>query len=488
MGARSYVRGQSDSTSRGGRRRPGALVLLALGVCLLAAALFVGAATASARVAGTGSGGPGGIRVTTPQPDKVLNTFSFQGLSPAAVGTIDQTAHTVAVTVPTGTDVTALVATFTLSGQFVSVPPRNSYPQTSGLTSNDFSSPVTYTVHSAVDNSTQDYVVTVTVGAGAASAIAANGGNAQTATVGTAVRTAPSVIVKDANGNPVSGTSVTFAVASGGGAITGASATTDASGIATVGSWTLGTVAGANTLTATASGLSGSPVSFTATGSAGDATQDVIETAPDSSGAPIGARSVAVGSSFKLYVNACDQYGNFIANTVGFPDWSLTNVTGGVTGGDVVITDDGPGSNYATFTGHLRGTCVFKIVMLGRYTAHTGTITVTGAPITDPKVKVNYPNVTTVVYQPNVIYDNVPRMTIINLQEAGGRMTSARQSGKSARRWITIKKVTRRPNARGIIRWKYRLPSKGTYRVRASIRKTAKQAAYKTKWIVFKAK
>ena len=68
-----------------------------------------------------------------------------------------------------------------------------------------------------------------------------NAGNGQTVHVGTAVAVPPSVLVTDANNNPVSGVAVTFAVASGNGSITGASATTDASGIATVGSWTLGT-------------------------------------------------------------------------------------------------------------------------------------------------------------------------------------------------------------------------------------------------------
>jgi len=96
--------------------------------------------------------------------------------------------------------------------------------------------------------------------------IAVNGGNTQSIPVGTAVATAPSVIVRDANGNPVEGVGVSFAVASGGGSITGANATTNASGIATVGSWTLGATAGANSLTATVGGLTGSPVTFTATG------------------------------------------------------------------------------------------------------------------------------------------------------------------------------------------------------------------------------
>ena len=64
--------------------------------------------------------------------------------------------------------------------------------------------------------------------------MALNAGNGQTATVNTAVATAPSVIVYDAYNNPVPNVIVTFAVASGGGSVTGASATTNASGIATV--------------------------------------------------------------------------------------------------------------------------------------------------------------------------------------------------------------------------------------------------------------
>jgi hypothetical protein len=110
---------------------------------------------------------------------------------------------------------------------------------------------------------------TATATAGAASHLAVNAGNSQSATVATTVSVLPSVSVEDAYNNPVSGVSVTFAVASGGGSITGATTTTNASGIATVGSWTLGTSAGSNTLTATSAGLTGSPVTFTATATAG---------------------------------------------------------------------------------------------------------------------------------------------------------------------------------------------------------------------------
>src|SRR5207247_6060771 len=63
--------------------------------------------------------------------------------------------------------------------------------------------------------------------------------------------------------------------------------TTNGSGIATVGSWTLSTTAGTNTLTATSSGLTGSPVTFTAEGTAGAAGRVAFTTAP-SSGAQSG--------------------------------------------------------------------------------------------------------------------------------------------------------------------------------------------------------
>lgn len=96
--------------------------------------------------------------------------------------------------------------------------------------------------------------------------IAVNAGNNQTTIVSSAVATNPSVRVTDATGTPVAGVTVTFAVASGGGTMTGPTAVTDSTGTATLGSWTLGSGAGSNTITATAAGLSGSPVVFTATG------------------------------------------------------------------------------------------------------------------------------------------------------------------------------------------------------------------------------
>jgi uncharacterized protein (TIGR02145 family)/uncharacterized repeat protein (TIGR02543 family) len=98
---------------------------------------------------------------------KALTSFSFA--SPAVSGTITESSKTVALTVPFGTDVTALKATFVSTGASVKV---GTVVQTSGTTPNNFTSPVTYTVV-ADDGGTQAYVVTVTIGANAAIIISA---------------------------------------------------------------------------------------------------------------------------------------------------------------------------------------------------------------------------------------------------------------------------------------------------------------------------
>jgi hypothetical protein len=108
-----------------------------------------------------------------------------------------------------------------------------------------------------------------------ASDISANSSTTVPAPPGSAVVEAPSVVVSDETGAPMGGVSVTFAVTSGGGSVTGASATTNASGVATVGSWTIGSASTVNTLTATAGTLA--PVVFT-----GCATEtDVLESPVD---------------------------------------------------------------------------------------------------------------------------------------------------------------------------------------------------------------
>jgi hypothetical protein len=98
------------------------------------------------------------FRIAPPSSAKAITAFSFQGLAPPVTGGIDEAAHTIALAVPYNTARGALVATFTTTGASVTVAGT---PQTSGVSANDFSSPVTYTVRAA-DGSTQAYLVTVT--------------------------------------------------------------------------------------------------------------------------------------------------------------------------------------------------------------------------------------------------------------------------------------------------------------------------------------
>jgi hypothetical protein len=127
-------------------------------------------------------------------------------------------------------------------------------------------------------------------------------GNNQLAVSGTTVQTPPSVRVTDANGQGVGGVAVTFAVTNGGGSVTGASPVTDATGVATVGSWTLGNGA-TNTLSATVGSVAGSPVIFSAT----SATQIVVTTQPPT--------NTTSGANFSVVVELRSANGSVVPIT-----------------------------------------------------------------------------------------------------------------------------------------------------------------------------
>jgi len=104
---------------------------------------------------------------------------------------------------------------------------------------------------------------------GAPANVSVSAGDGQTGLAGFALNIAPAVVVRDGANFPVPNVAVTFTVASGGGAVTGANATTGVNGVASVGSWTV--QLGANVLTATVSAgaVTGNPASISATGVAG---------------------------------------------------------------------------------------------------------------------------------------------------------------------------------------------------------------------------
>jgi len=103
-----------------------------------------------------------------PSSAKAITAYSFVGFT-GATGVINETAKTIAVTVPFGTNLTNLIATFTTTGTVVKVGTK---VQISGTTPNNFTSPVEYIV-TAADNSTATYTVTVTVAPSSAKAITA---------------------------------------------------------------------------------------------------------------------------------------------------------------------------------------------------------------------------------------------------------------------------------------------------------------------------
>ena len=108
-------------------------------------------------------------------PAKAITAFNFNGLTPNVTGTVNEGTKTIALTVPYGTDVTALVPAITHTGASVS-------PNT-GVAQN-FTSPVTYTV-TAADSSTQQYTVTVSVTTYSGGSSGGGGGSSTTATSGT---------------------------------------------------------------------------------------------------------------------------------------------------------------------------------------------------------------------------------------------------------------------------------------------------------------
>jgi hypothetical protein len=92
------------------------------------------------------------VSVSSYSSVKAITSFRFYNLS-GAIGVIDESAKTIAVTVPHGTDRSSLLPTVVYSG--ASMSPASDI-------SRNFSSPVTYRV-TAEDGTTKTYVVTVTV-------------------------------------------------------------------------------------------------------------------------------------------------------------------------------------------------------------------------------------------------------------------------------------------------------------------------------------
>ncbi|MCC2624537.1 MAG: hypothetical protein K0R14_410 [Burkholderiales bacterium] len=136
---------------------------------------------------------------------KAITAFSLNAPSSTTVTPGIITLLNISVKVPYGTDVTSLVATFTASGADVSI---NGVSQVSGVTPNDFTNPVTYTVRAA-DGSTQNYIVTVLVATDSGNDIIAFSLDGTPGVI-TAGGLAQSIVVKMPYGTNLNGLVATF--------------------------------------------------------------------------------------------------------------------------------------------------------------------------------------------------------------------------------------------------------------------------------------
>ncbi len=110
---------------------------------------------------GNNNGGNNGGGITN--SSSAFSSFSING----AKGLVNQSAKTITVTLPSGTSVTSLIATFVTTGSSVAV---GVTPQVSGVTANNFTSPVAYVI-TASDSTSSTYNVTVKVSSSSAKAL-----------------------------------------------------------------------------------------------------------------------------------------------------------------------------------------------------------------------------------------------------------------------------------------------------------------------------
>ena len=147
-------------------------------------------------------------------------------------------------------------------------------------------------------------------------------------TAGTVLTTAPAFVVKDQDGNAMSGVGVTVAVTAGGGTLTDAPTVTR-DGATPVGTWKLGNIAGINTITVTVSGLQ--PLVISVTGKAGPPASLTFTTGSNQSalaGTPVASAPVA---------KVADQFGNGVS---GAPVTFLVTEGEGTLSSNAAVTTD----------------------------------------------------------------------------------------------------------------------------------------------------
>lgn len=302
----------------------------------------------------------GGESTTTGPQIATISIVSGSGQT-AAIGSTLAAPFVVIVTDQAGTPVVGETVTWTVVSGGGTMTPSQSTTGTDGHASATLrvgTTPGANRVQASLGNlQPVEFLATATSAPPAKLVIAA--GNAQVGTAGAQLGSDISVRVTDAVDTPKPGIVVNFTV-SGGGSLSATSATTDASGIASV-HWTLGTTAGVQSVLASVAGLT--PVTFTATANAGPPVGISIVSGNNQNGSP--------GSPLpdSLRVKVVDQFGNGVSgveitwapaagNGSVSPAITTTDATGqaatrwtlGSTGGPLTVTASGAGF-VQTFSG-----------------------------------------------------------------------------------------------------------------------------------------
>jgi plastocyanin len=202
-------------------------------------------------------------------------------------------------------------------------------------------------------------------------------GDAQTGPVGAALAE-PLQVVVTLDGAPLEGEEVTFAATNG--TVDPLTDLTDVNGIAST-TWTLGTTSGAQAASATLDGAGGSPVGFTATGTATAATE-IVAVSGDGQAGEIGDPLAA-----PMIVKITDEFGNGVEAedvtfAVGTGDATVNPLTAqsDVAGEAQTVVTFGPTAGEVTVTatsGVLTGSPVTFTLQSGHFVVSNDVFTPT---------------------------------------------------------------------------------------------------------------
>ena len=291
-------------------------------------AVTAGAASAIVNISGTGQSGLVGAALSAPFVVRVNDAFGNP--VPGAAVTWVVTIGGGTVNTPTGTSDAAGLVSTTLT-----------LPTAAGAVTVEARA-------TGLTGTPRLFTATATAGAAASVALAPTAsGNAQSAPINTALGLPLRAYVADAFGNPVAGVTVSWAVTGGTATVGAASSVSDAAGIATT-TATMGTIVGAVTIAASATGLTGSPVGFTATVRSGPAAALVLIASPGPAAAGIALPSGVIdardasnnlATTFVGLITVAIDSGPVVTTLSG--TLARTAVAGSATFADLIVTTAG---------------------------------------------------------------------------------------------------------------------------------------------------